>query len=121
MKNHPVILVAVPINLSEIFDFLETSGFSIARTTSPDAIHGLLEKVKPDGVIIFAEWVFLDAENNLLTLFDDIPSVFLISKTTSQYKWFEILFQHEYCTIPVDKEELLIRLQNVITIRPDQG
>ena len=120
MKNQPMLLVAVPVNLSEIGDFLEASGFPIARATSPDAIHGLLEEVKPDGAAIFADWILLDGEKNLLTLFDDIPSVFLISKTNWQETMSNVHFQHEYCTIPVDEEELLIRLQKVITIQPNQ-
>jgi DNA-binding response OmpR family regulator len=120
MKNQPMLLVAVPVNLSEIGDFLEASGFPTARATSPDAIHGLLEEVKPDGAILFADWIFLDEGNDLLTLFDDIPSVFLIGKTNWQEIISKVLFQHEYCTIPVDKEELLIRLQNVITIQLNQ-
>ena len=114
MKNHPVILVDVPINLSEIFDFLENYGFQIARATSPDGIHELLEEVKPDGAIIFADWIFLDEGNDLLTLFDDIPLVFLINKINWKESMSKVLFQHEYCTIPVDKEELLIRLKNVM-------
>jgi hypothetical protein len=120
MINQPVLLVAVPINLSEICDFLKTSGFLIVRATSPNVIHGLLEEVKPNGAIIFADWIFLDEGNDLLTLFDDIPSVFLINKTNWQETMSKVLFQHEYCTIPVDEEELLIRLKNMIANRSNR-
>lgn len=125
-----IVLVAIPDEWRvQVQQLLEQKGCTVVVAAAEDEARTLLQKGQLNGAIIISDWAMAHDEDkvSLLQLArNKIPTVCLITENTwrnARDKWFEELFHpplHEYCSTPVDADELLKRLNAVISKAEEQ-
>ena len=116
------VLIALPDEwgktLQELF---EQKGFFVLLADTKDKAVTAIQKQNPDAVVMISDWALESHKGNADGLMEfvngKIPTVSLISKETWQNardRWFDYLYHpplHEYCSIPVDRQAIIFRLE----------
>ena len=119
------ILVAVPDEWREVLaQFLKREGFSVLLATSLDEASSIIHSQSLSAVVMISDWAIASDEGKTDGLMKivkgKIPTVSLITPRTwrdARSRWFDELYHpplHEYCSIPVDIEQLSRRLSKAI-------
>lgn len=121
----PLILVAISDDWGTLVSqFLEQHGFLVRLAISPNEARAVLENLDLSAAILLSDWALTNSKDETLGLMaiakNKVPTVCLITRQTwseARERWFEELFHppyHEYCSVPVDSDELLARLNQVM-------
>jgi DNA-binding response OmpR family regulator len=103
---------------------LEQAGFFMLLADSKDEALSIIQMQNPSAVVMISDWALESSKGKADGLMESVkgkvPSVSLISRRTwqdAQNRWFDYLYHpplHEYCSVPVDAEELIGRLEGVL-------
>ena len=116
------ILIAIPDNWrEEVRKILEDQHYSTWLTASKDEVCTLISSREWQGLIITSDWALDDTEiaRALEGVWGRSPTVTLIKAETFQRHGQEYVFgkvfqpsrSQEFCTIPFDRDELIVRLR----------
>ncbi len=91
---------------------------------SKDEALSIIQTQGPNAIVMISDWALESgrgkADGLMEFLKGKVPTVSLISQRTWQDardRWFAYLYHpplHEYCSVPVDQEELIGRLEETI-------
>jgi len=103
---------------------LEQAGFSVLLADSKNEALSIIQMQSPSAVVMISDWALESdkgkADGLMESVKGKIPTVSLISQRTWQdarYRWFDYLYHpplHEYCSVPVGREELIVRLEKAL-------
>ncbi len=120
-----IVLVAIPDEWRiEVQQLLQQNGYSVVAAASEDEARVILQERRLNGAIIISDWAIAHegGKAGLLPLAKGrIPTVCLVTERTwreARERWFGELFHppmHEYCSMPTAADELLTRLNAVIS------
>jgi DNA-binding NtrC family response regulator len=119
------VLVALADEWREILQqVLEQAGFFVLLADSKDEALSIIQMQSPSAVVMISDWALESDEGKADGLMESlkgkVPTVSLISQRTWQDardRWFNYLFHpplHEYCSVPVGREELIVRLEKTL-------
>jgi DNA-binding NtrC family response regulator len=103
---------------------LEQAGFLVLLADSKEEALSIIKAQDPSAVVMISDWALESAEGTadglMESLKGEVPTVSLISQRTWQRardRWFDYLYHpplHEYCSVPVDREEIIVRLEETL-------
>jgi DNA-binding NtrC family response regulator len=122
VNEHPPqrkVLLALPDNWkNEVHQFLSDKGLEVVQASSFEEAVAIVQSQDLQGMIIVSDWL-TSTDGTISDLMEKapkvVPMVMLIRAGTS-YSWFDKLYQpgfREYCTIPLDLDELNLFLKRV--------
>lgn len=129
MDNHAIsaslLLIGIPLEWqSEIEVFLKDKQFTTLFSASKDEATKIIQSRKLGAVIITSDLVFDDniSQDVIVLTYGKIPTLTLILDETfkklGQAKVFDKVYNpeafQEFCTIPFDVDEMILRLQKII-------
>lgn len=123
MQTQPI-LVAIPTNWRNDFEMVLTkANYQIEMALSKDELLHLLDSRQWGGLVIVADWVIdeSDAQSLIEKIEGKIPTLTIITQDAVKKFGFGQLIDkvykaamHQFCTTPVDSEELVGRLQRAV-------
>jgi DNA-binding response OmpR family regulator len=103
---------------------LERAGFSVLLADSKDEALSIIQAQSPSAVVMISDWALASGKEKADGLMESVrgktPTVSLISRRTRQDardRWLDYLYRpplHEYCSVPVGREELINRLEKAL-------
>ena len=116
------ILIAIPQEWqAQVHKFLEREGFKVLAASSREEALSLIRSQSLSGVVVSSDWAVDDDDGKNIGLIEPIrgkiPTVTLITRQSFRdrgYSVYDAVYVpplHQFCTVPFDLEELLLRMK----------
>jgi len=116
------ILIAIPQEWqAQVHKFLEREGFTVLAAASWEDASSLIRSQNLSGVVMSSDWAVDDDDGKNMGLIEPargkIPTVTLITRESFRdrgYNVYDTVYVpplHQFCTVPFDLEELLLRMR----------